>query len=635
MQVILPDGAPLALPDGASGLDAARAISPRLAEDAVLVRVDGRPQDLRLPLAEGQHIQLLTVRDREDPDALSVLRHSSAHLLAEAVRRLYPGVKVAIGPAIENGFYYDFEFPAPIGEEDLAKIEAELSRELAEGRSWRREEVGRDEARELFAAEGEPYKVALLDTAEGTISLYTQLHDGVPEFTDLCRGPHLQDSRPIKAVKLLNLAGAYWRGDEHNTQLTRIYGTAFYAKADLDAYLDRLEEARRRDHRRLGVALDLFHLSEHSPGSPFWHPKGMVIWNELEDLRRRENAARGYLEVKTPLLYDVETYRTSGHYDNYAEHIFFVASKEDAGKRFALKPMNCPGHMLLFGSSLRSYRDLPMRFAEASTLHRDELAGALHGLLRVRHITQDDAHIFCAAEQIEDEIFGCLDYATYLYQLFGLDARFELSTRPEKKVGSDEEWDFTEAALRAALERREISYSVNEGDGAFYGPKIDLHMTDVLGRGWQMGTIQLDSQMPKRFGLTFMGADNAEHTPYVIHRALLGSLERFIGILTEHYGGAFPFWLAPVQVRILPVGADHEPAARALAQALHPHRVEVDDSAETIGKRIRAAELAKIPYIIVYGDRESDESLAVREHGGGRSTLSLVDLTRLLASLSP
>ncbi len=635
VKVVLPDRSKLELPDGATGLDAARAIGPKLAEQAVLVRSNGVVQDLRLPLAEGESIQILTVRDKADPDALWVLRHSTAHLLAEAVRRLYPGVKIAIGPPIEQGFYYDFEFPEPIGEDDLARIEEEVARELAEGREWTREEIGAEEARQRFDAEGEPYKVELVDTAEGQITLYTQSHDGVDGFTDLCRGPHLQNSKPIKAIKLTGLAGAYWRGDERNTQLTRIYGTAFYSQDDLDAHLARLEEARKRDHRRLGRELDLFHLAEASPGSPFWHPKGMVIWNTLEDLRRRENSRRGYVEVKTPLLYDQGTYETSGHLQNYEENIFWVQSHEEHDRRFAMKPMNCPGHMLLFGSALRSYRDLPFRFAESSTLHRDEKTGTLHGLLRVKHITQDDAHIFCSADQIEDEIFGCLDYAAFLYDLFGMEARFELSTRPEKKVGTEEEWDFTEGALRSALERREIEYVVNEGDGAFYGPKVDLHMTDVLGRSWQMGTIQLDAQMPQRFGLSYMGADNAEHTPYVIHRALLGSLERFIGILTEHFGGAFPFWLAPVQVRVVPVGEAHREAAGSLAQRLTPYRVEVDESDETVGKKIRNAELEKIPFVVVYGDKESDEALAIREHGGGQSTKSLSEFRASLATLTP
>ena len=635
MNVVLPDNSTLELPAGATGLDAARAIGPKLAEQAVLIRADGAVHDLRDPLADGQSIQILTTRDASDPDALYVLRHSAAHLLAEAVRRLYPGVKVAIGPPIENGFYYDFDFPEPLREEELERIEAELNRELKEGREWTREEISRDEAKARFEQEGELYKVELVDTAEGDITLYTQVSEQGNEFTDLCRGPHLQNSKPIKAVKLTSLAGAYWRGDSDKAQLTRIYGTAFYSQKDLDAYLERLEEAKKRDHRRLGTQLDLFHLSEHSPGSPFWHPKGMVIWNTLEDLRRRENLQRGYSEVKTPLLYDVDTFITSGHYENYKDHMFFVQSKEDE-KQFALKPMNCPGHMLLFGSQLRSYRDLPFRYAESSTLHRDELAGTLHGLLRVRHITQDDAHIFCSADQIEDEIFGCLDFASYLYDLFGLTAQFELSTRPEKKVGTDEEWDFTEAALRSALERREIEYRVNEGDGAFYGPKIDLHMTDVLGRSWQMGTIQLDAIMPQRFELTYMGPDNQEHTPYVIHRALLGSLERFIGILTEHYGGAFPFWLSPVQVRVLPVGEGHTEGAHAIAARLAEHgfRVDVGEATETIGKRIRGSELEKIPFVVVYGDRESEQSLAVRERGGGQSTESLADFSARLATLA-
>ncbi len=620
MKVVLPDESALELPDGATGLDAARAIGPKLARQAVLVRANGSVRDLRAPLADGECIQILTTRDTADPDALYVLRHSAAHLLAEAVRRLYPGVKIAIGPPIENGFYYDFEFPEPIREEDLEPIEAEIRRELAEGRAWERAEVSRDEARARFEAEGEPYKVELVDTAEGEITLYTQ-----GDFSDLCRGPHLQDSGPIKAVKLTSLAGAYWRGDEHNTQLTRIYGTAFYSQADLDAHLERLEEARKRDHRRLGPQLDLFHLSDASPGSAFWHPKGMVIWNVMEDLRRRENLRRGYSEVKTPLIYDIETYKTSGHYENYRENMFFIPQED---RTYALKPMNCPGHMLLYGSRLRSYRELPIRYAESSTLHRDELAGALHGLLRVRHITQDDAHIFCTEEQVQGEIDAMIDYVRYLYDLFGLVPRAELSTRPEKRLGTDEQWDTAEDALETALKRHGMEYVVSAGEGTFYGPKIDLHMTDSLGRSWQMGTIQLDYQMPVRFGLTYVGADNTEHHPVVIHRALLGSLERFAGILIEHYAGAFPVWLAPLQVRLVPVGEQHREAARALRQRLFDagFRADVDDREETLGRRIRDAELAKVPYVVVYGDRESESSLAVRERGGGQSTKSLDEL---------
>jgi threonyl-tRNA synthetase len=627
MKVVLPDSSELELPDGASGHDAAAAIGPKLAEQAVLVRSNGHVQDLRLPLQDGQEIQILTTRDRDDPDALSVLRHSTAHLLAEAVRRLYPGVKIAIGPPIENGFYYDFEFPQPIGEEALERIEQEIARELEEGRAWERRELGRDEAKRFFEQQGERYKVELVETAEGPISLYTQ-----GEFTDLCRGPHLQDSKPIKAVKLTGLAGAYWRGDEHNKQLTRIYGTAFYDQADLDAYLERLEQARARDHRRLGPQLDLFHLDEISPGSPFWHPKGLVLWNELESLRRRENAKRGYLEVKTPLLYDKALWETSGHWEKFRESMFVIPEED---RTYALKPMNCPGHMLLFRSRLRSYRELPVRFAEASPLHRNELGGTLHGLTRVRQLTQDDAHIFLAEEQIQDEIEGVLDYMRFLYGLFDLVPQAELSTRPENRLGSEEQWDHAEAALEEALRRQEIPYVLGAGEGIFYGPKIDLNVTDSLGRSWQLATIQLDYQQPARFGLTYMGADNAEHTPVVIHRALYGSFERFIGILIEHYGGEFPFWLSPVQLLVLPVGADHGDAARALASKLREagYRVQVDDRDDTVGKRIRDAELEKIPFTIVYGDRESEASLAIRERHGTQSTKSLDDLLRDLATV--
>ena len=491
------------------------------------------------------------------------------------MRRLYPGVKIAIGPPIENGFYYDFEFPEPIDEDDLERIEEEIRRELAEGREWTREEVSADEARRRFEQEGERYKVELVDTAEGQISLYTQ-----GDFTDLCRGPHLQNSQPIKALKLTSLAGAYWRGDERNPQLTRIYGTAFYSQADLDAHLERLEEAQQRDHRRLGRQLDLFHFDEHSPGSPFWHPKGMVIWNALEDLRRRENARRGYVEVKTPLIYDKALWETSGHWEKFRENMFLIPLDEE--QVYALKPMNCPGHMLLFGSDAAQLPRpaAPLRGGRAAAPQRARrrAARAARASATSPRTTRTSS---AREEQIEDEIDGCLDYLRDLYELFGLEPHAELSTRPENKLGTDEEWDFTEGELERALERHEIAYVVGEGEGAFYGPKIDLHIDDVLGRSWQIGTIQLDAQMPARFGLTYMGADNAEHPVFVIHRALFGSLERFIGILIEHYAGAFPFWLAPVQVRVLPVGEQHRAgrARRSPARCARPATASTSTSA--------------------------------------------------------
>ena len=632
MKVVLPDSSELELPDGASGLEAARAIGPKLAEQAVLARVDGETRDLRLPLADGEHVQFLTTRDTNDPDALFVLRHSTAHLLAEAVMRLHPGVKIAIGPPIADGFYYDFEFPEPISDADLEAIEEEIRREIAEGREWTREELSREDARARFAAEGQPYKVELADEAEGAISLYTQ-----GEFTDLCRGPHLQNASPIKAVKLTSLAGAYWRGDEHNTQLTRIYGTAFYSQADLDAHLERLEQARARDHRKLGVQLDLFHLRRALTRLAVLAPEGD---GALQRSSRRSPSARERA-ARVRRGQDAADLRQGAldHLGSLGEVPRRTCSSIPATpriRRYAIKPMNCPGHMLLFGSQLRSYRDLPIRYAEAAPLHRNELAGTLHGLTRVRYVTQDDAHIFCTREQIPDELDGCLDYLRYLYALFGVEPHAELSTRPDNKLGSDEEWDFTEAELLAALDRYAIPYVVGAGEGSFYGPKIDLHMTDVLGRSWQMGTIQLDAQMPARFGLTYMGPDNREHGVFVVHRALFGSFERFIGILVEHYAGAFPFWLSPVQARVIPVGESHRTSAGALRDRLaaEGYRVEVDERDDTLGKRIRDAEIEKVPFVVVYGDRESDEALAVRGRGGEQSTVSLDVLLARFAELA-
>ncbi len=631
MKVVLPDETELELPEGATGLDAARAIGPKLAEQAVLLRSNGSVQDLRQPLEDGQKIQIVTTRDKDDPDALYVLRHSAAHLLAEAVRRLYPGVKIAIGPPIENGFYYDFEFPEPIREEDLEKIEAEIARELKEGREWSREEVDAEQAKRIFSEQGENYKVELVDTAEGPITLYTQ-----GDFTDLCRGPHLQNSKPIKALKLTSLAGAYWRGDEHNKQLTRIYGTAFYSQEDLDRHLERLEEARKRDHRRLGRDLDLFHLSEHSPGSPFWHPKGMVIWNALEDLRRQENLKRGYEEVKTPLLYDIETYITSGHYDNYKENMFFVNTGDE--ERMALKPMNCPGHMLLFGSELRSYRDLPVRYAESSTLHRDEPGGTLHGLLRVRHITQDDAHVFVTEDQIQDEIDGMIDFVTFLYDQFGLDrARRALDAagepaRHRRAVGSRRGG----ARGRAEAPRDGLRDQPRRGNvlRPEDRPAHDRRARPLMADGDDPARLpDADAVRPDLHGRRQQGAPPRRDPPRAarVARALHRRPDRALRRASSPSG-----WRRcrsgssrSARITATPPPSSPRPCAR-----------RVSASTSTIATRRSASgsgtgELEKIPKVIVYGDRESAESLSVRDRGGEQYQTGLVDFVRELATLKP
>jgi threonyl-tRNA synthetase len=611
MKVELPDGTALDLDNGATGLDAAAAIGPRLAKAAVAVGVDGEVRDLRLPLNEGDRIRVITDRDAE---ALAVLRHSTAHVMAEAVMHLWPGTKVAIGPAIADGFYYDFEFEQPISAEDLERIEGEMRRILSAEHAFERtDSVDKAQLLERFEAENQPYKLEMASALpDGEISLYTQ-----DDFEDLCRGPHLQTTKPIKAFKLLSTAGAYWRGDSNNTMLTRIYGTAFFSQSDLDEHLQRIEEARKRDHRRLGRELDLFHFSDVSPGSPFWHPNGMVIWNELSELWRELNRERGYREVKTPILFNVDVWKRSGHWDAYRENMYFTEVEQG---QFGIKPMNCPGHVNIYADDRRSYRDLPLRLAEQGLVHRHEPSGTLHGLLRVRHITQDDAHIFCTYDQIEDEVIGCLELAQTIYDIFGLNLRIELSTRPEKRIGSDELWDEAEGALERALARAGVEYQLNEGDGAFYGPKVDLHMTDSIGRPWQMGTIQLDYQMPERFEISYTGEDNSEHRPAMIHRALFGSFERFIGILIEHYGGAFPVWLAPVQVKVVPVADRHSDRATEVAAELTQAglRAEADLRSESVGKKIAESEHLRVPCILVVGDREVESGeVSVRRRGQG------------------
>ena len=609
MQVLLPDGTRLDVPDGSSGLDVAAAIGPRLAKATAAVKVDGTLQDLRLPVPDGATFEVVRVGD---PEGLAILRHSTAHVLAEAARHVFAGVKVSIGPAIENGFYYDFDFPEPIMEADLGRIEDEMRRILKSDHAFDRSVVGRDEARERFVTEQEPYKVELIDDlpAGETITLYTQ-----DDFVDLCRGPHLQTTAPIKAFKLTSLAGSYWRGDSSRNQLTRVYGTAFWSQADLDHHLLMIEEAKRRDHRRLGPQLGLFSFHEESPGAPFWHADGLVIYNALLDLWRAENRRRGYTEVKTPLIYDAAMWKTSGHWDKYRENMFTLEIDEHD---YAVKPMNCPGHCLLYKLERRSYRDLPLRINEAGHVHRNEMQGVLHGLMRVRSFTQDDAHLFCTPDQIVTEVQGVIDFSLFLYEIFGLGYRLELSTRPEQRVGSDEIWDKAEAALRQALDERGLPYVVNEGDGAFYGPKIDAHLTDSLGRSWQCGTFQLDFNFPERFDLTYIGPDDREHRPVMIHRAMFGSFERFIGILIEHYAGAFPLWLAPTQAIVLPITDRHAAYAAAVVDELEEAglRARADLRHESVGKKIAEAETRKIPVMLVVGDREAEaHAVAVRRHG--------------------
>jgi threonyl-tRNA synthetase len=630
MHVSLPDGTTIELPDGSTGLDAATAIGPRLAQAAVAVEVAGEVRDVRLPLSDGDSVRVLTARD---PEALAVLRHSTAHVMAEAVMHLWPEVKVAIGPAIADGFYYDFEFPEPVSAADLDRIDAEMRKILKTEHTFvRTDGVSKTELERRFAEEHQPYKLELVEALpDGEISLYTQ--DG---FEDLCRGPHLQTTKPIKAFKLQSLAGAYWRGDSEKPMLTRIYGTAFFDQAGLDEYLQRMEEAMKRDHRRIGRELDLFHFSESSPGSPFWHPKGMVIWNQLTTLWRTLNLERGYQEVRTPIIFNVDVWKTSGHWEAYRENMYFT---EVENGEFGLKPMNCPGHIFIFGDRQRSYRDLPVRLSEQGLVHRHEPSGTLHGLTRVRHITQDDAHIFCSHDQIEDEVIGCLELAGVIYDTFDLEMRLELSTRPAKRIGSDELWDAAEGALRKALERADVEYELNEGDGAFYGPKIDLHMSDSIGRSWQMGTIQLDFQMPERFGISYIGSDNAEHRPAMVHRALFGSFERFIAILIEHYAGAFPLWLSPVQVMVLAVADRHVEYGNEVVEALRAAglRAEIDVRSESMGRKIADAEHQRTPYILVVGDREveSGEVSVRRRNEGNLGATPLVDLTdRLLAEVA-
>ena len=622
MNYELPDGTRLELDEGATGADAAAAIGPGLARAALAVKVDGEVRDLSRPLPERRsdppaRIEILTERSGEE--ALALIRHDTAHVLAAAMLDLYPGVKISIGPAIENGFYYDFDFPdgVTLTEGDLARVEERMAEHVRADETFTREDVPVADALERFRAQGQDYKVELIedlvrDEHVETVSLYTN-----GPFTDLCRGPHAPSTRRIKAFKLQSLAGAYWRGDSSRPMLTRVYGTAFFSRGDLEEHLERLERARANDHRRLGPQLGLFTFSEVSPGAAFWLPAGTEVFNELVRLSREMGRERGYVEVKTPQIYDSALWETSGHWGKYRENMFVTEYEE---RSMAVKPMNCPGHAKLYSLQRFSYRDLPLRMWEPGLLHRREPSGTLHGLLRVRHFAQDDSHIFCTEDQIQDEVAGVLEFAFATYRLFGIDVRLELSTRPEQRIGSDELWDRSEAALKNALEALGLDYELNPGDGAFYGPKIDMHMTDSLGRSWQLGTCQLDYNMPQRFGLTYTGADNAEHTPVMIHRALMGSYERFIGILIEHFAGELPLWLAPVQAIVLPISDRHAEYAAQVRDELGSGgvRAELDGRSESVGRKIREAELRKIPYMLVVGDREQAAGqVSLRQHGVG------------------
>jgi threonyl-tRNA synthetase len=625
--VTLPDGKPLELPAGATGADAAAAIGPGLAKAALAIRVDGDLRDLSVPLPEGGgEVAILTDRD---PEALELIRHDAAHVMAEAVMELYPGTKVTIGPPIESGFYYDFEFPVDtkISEDDLPKIEAAMREHIAADEEFGRRDVAVAEAIEIFREQGQDYKVELIedlvrDESVETVSLY---RNGL--FEDLCRGPHGPSTGRIKAVKLSSVAGAYWRGDENRERLTRIYGTAFFSKKDLEQHLERIEEAKARDHRRLGPQLGLFMLRDEAPGMPFWLPNGTTLLHLIEIEVQEQLRKRGYQEIATPQVLDEQLWHRSGHWDNYRDEMYFM---EDDERRFALRPMNCPGACLVYGSSRHSYRELPLRLAEFGRVSRNEREGVLHGLLRVRAFTQDDAHVYCTEEQITGEVAGICEAIDELYARFGFeDVRVELSTRPEKSMGSEEQWAKAEAALAEALEQQGREYELHPGDGAFYGPKIDFHVTDALGRSWQCGTCQLDFQMPERFDLYYTGADDAPYRPVMIHRALLGSMERFAGILIEHYAGRFPVWLAPVQAIVLPISDRHNEYGHSAFEELRERgvRVAIDDRSESIGKKVRDGSIGRYPYMLVVGDREEKaRGVSVRSRSGEElGEMSLAD----------
>ncbi|AXA35721.1 MAG: threonine--tRNA ligase [Candidatus Hydrogenedentota bacterium] len=611
VELELPDGSKMPVGAGTPLLEVAKRIGPRLAKAALAARVNGELKDLSTPVTSDARVEFVTW---DDEDGREVFRHTSAHILAQAVKRVIPEAKLTIGPPLSDSFYYDFDLPEPLSQSQLDAIEAEMQKIIQSDYEIRRHELPRQEAIELFRKRGEDYKIEIINELpdEETISCYEQ-----GEFIDLCRGPHVPRTSYIKAIKLLSVAGAYWRGDARNKMLQRVYGTSFPDKKSLEEHLRLLEEAKKRDHRRIGKELDLFSFQEEGPGFPFFHPNGVIIYNELITFLREELAKRQYVEIMTPLILNEELWHRSGHWDHYKENMYFTEIDE---RTYAVKPMNCPGCLLVYKSSLRSYRDLPLKIAEFGRVHRHELSGVLHGLFRVRCFTQDDAHIFTTPEQLQEAIEETIEFIRYVYGVFGFDYHIELSTRPEKSIGSDEMWENATNALQHSLEKLNIQYKLNPGDGAFYGPKIDFHVKDSLKRSWQCGTIQVDFSMPERFDISYIGADGQKHRPVMVHRAIFGSLERFIGVLIEHTAGNLPVWLSPVQVAILPISEKFRDYSRQVYEELKRHQVRVtlDEGEEKIGAKIRVAELRKIPYMLIIGQKEMDsQSVSVRRHAQG------------------
>ncbi len=607
----LKDGKEKQFESAVSLADAAKAISNSLGKNALVAKVNGELTDLRDPIVDGAEVEFFT---KEDPEGLFTLRHTASHVMAQAIQHLFPGVKFAIGPAIDDGFYYDLDSDHVFSQDDFAAIEKEMSKIAKENIPLVKKVLPRDEALQYFKDKGQDYKVMLIEDLpeEETISLYEQ-----GDFTDLCAGPHLKATGKVKTFKLMTVAGAYWRGDSKNKMLQRIYATAFFSKEDLDHFLFVRAEAEKRDHRKLGKQLDLFSFHEEGPGFPFFHPKGMILRNKLMDYERELFKEFGYVEIMTPVILSKKLWLQSGHWDHYKENMYFTQIDEED---YAIKPMNCPGGILFFKTQQRSYRDLPMRVGEFGLVHRHELKGALHGLFRVRCFTQDDAHIFMTQEQMKDEVIKCMAMYQKMYGVFGLEYHVELSTRPENSMGSDELWEISTNALREAIETAGVPYQINEGDGAFYGPKLDFHVQDSLGRTWQCGTIQMDMQLPERFDVNYIGEDGEKHRAVMLHRAGYGSLERFIGILIEHYAGAFPTWIAPVQAKIIPVTEKNLEYAKSVAAAMSESdiRVEVEEANETLGYKIRKAQMEKVPYMIIVGDQEmKGHTISVRSRKNG------------------